>query len=142
MKMPDTIDISMFAPCGINCMVCYKHCDQRKPCPGCLNSDDGKPEHCRKCKIKDCINQRGITYCFECLDYPCKQMKYMEKSYLTRYQASLMQNSLSVKKNGPEEFMKQQKLEFTCPDCGGIISVHDRICSECRAVPPSFTQRS
>jgi hypothetical protein len=26
MKMPEKIDISMFAPCGMNCKVCYKHC--------------------------------------------------------------------------------------------------------------------
>ena len=27
MKMPDTdIDTNMFTPCGMNCMVCYKHC--------------------------------------------------------------------------------------------------------------------
>ncbi|MDF2474136.1 MAG: hypothetical protein K0R21_1918 [Anaerocolumna sp.] len=55
MKMPDIIDISMFAPCGMNCMVCYKHCYRKNSCAGCLNSDTEKPEHCRKCKIKDCI---------------------------------------------------------------------------------------
>ena len=48
----------MFAPCGMNCLVCYKHCYHKKPCAGCLNSDMGKPEHCRKCKIKDCIKGR------------------------------------------------------------------------------------
>ena len=59
------IDISMFAPCGMNCKVCYKHCYNKKPCSGCLNSDKGKPEHCRKCKIKDCINGKSLSYCFE-----------------------------------------------------------------------------
>ena len=48
MKMSkEKIDISMFAPCGMNCKVCYKHCYNKKPCSGCLNSDKGKPEHCR-----------------------------------------------------------------------------------------------
>ena len=31
MKMPDTIDADMFAPCGMNCMVCYKHCYHKSP---------------------------------------------------------------------------------------------------------------
>ena len=54
MKMPtEKMDTAMFAPCGMNCLVCYKHCYHKKPCAGCLNSDMGKPEHCRKCKIKD-----------------------------------------------------------------------------------------
>ena len=61
MKMPtEKIDTAMFAPCGMNCLVCYKHCYHKKPCAGCLNSDIGKPEHCRKCKIKDCIKGKGL----------------------------------------------------------------------------------
>lgn len=44
MKMPEEkIDTAMFAPCGMNCMVCYRHCSHPKPCAGCLNSDMGKP---------------------------------------------------------------------------------------------------
>ena len=31
MKMPkDNIDTVMFAPCGMNCLVCYKHCRHKK----------------------------------------------------------------------------------------------------------------
>ena len=122
----------MFAPCGMNCMVCYKHCYHKKPCAGCLNSDTGKPEHCRKCKIKDCIKGKELTYCFECADYPCKQIKSLEKSYNTRYGTSLMKNNQTVKGAGLVEFMKQQNEEYTCPVCGGIISIHDAECSECQ----------
>ena len=43
MKMPtEKIDMIMFAPCGMNCKVCYKHCYHKKPCAGCLNSDNGR----------------------------------------------------------------------------------------------------
>lgn len=81
MKMPtEKIDTVMFAPCGMSCLVCYKHCYHKKPCAGCLNSDMGKPEHCRKCKIKDCIKGKGLSYCFECPDYPCKLIKKLEKA--------------------------------------------------------------
>ena len=65
MKMPMKIDTEMFAPCGMNCMVCYKHCYTKKtkqPCGGCMVESKGKPEHCRKCKIKDCVQSKGITY--------------------------------------------------------------------------------
>lgn len=80
MKMPkENIDTGMFAPCGMNCLVCYKHCYHKKPCAGCLNSDKGKPEHCRKCKIKECIKIKELSYCFECSEYPCKQIKNLEK---------------------------------------------------------------
>lgn len=132
MKMKDDdIEIVMFAPCGMNCKVCYKHCYTKKPCDGCFKSDNGKPEHCRKCKIKDCIKELKINYCYECSNYPCKLIKNLEKSYNKRYQTSLMENSDCVKKYGLEAFMIQQKKKYTCKNCGGIISIHDKECSEC-----------
>lgn len=80
MKESD-IEMIMFAPCGMNCKVCYKHCYHKKPCDGCLKSDRGKPEHCRRCKIKDCVKARDLSYCYACSDYPCKLIKNLEKSY-------------------------------------------------------------
>ena len=133
MKMPENIDVKLFAPCGMNCMVCYKHCYHKKPCAGCLYCDDGKPEHCRKCGIKDCAAEKGHSYCFECREYPCKHIKRLEKSYNTRYGASLMENSVMVKELGLEAFMELQHDRFTCPICGGVISVHDAECSDCKA---------
>lgn len=99
---------------------------------GCLNSDMGKPEHCRKCRIKNCIRDRGGPNCFECSAYPCKLIKNLEKSYNERYQASLIENSKFVRQHGLEMFMVKQKEKYTCPKCGGIISIHDRECSECQ----------
>ncbi len=135
MKMPtEKVDTAMFAPCGMNCLVCYKHCSVKKPCAGCLNSGIGigKPEHCRKCKIIDCINGKGLSYCFECPNYPCRLIINLERSYNKRYQASLMGNSEFARQHGLEGFMEQQKGKYTCPKCGGIISIHDRECSECQ----------
>ena len=133
MKMPDMdIDTNMFAPCGMNCMVCYKHCYHKKPCAGCLNHEQNKPEHCRKCKIKDCVRESGISYCYECEKYPCLQIKNLERSYRQRYQTSLLSNSEFVKIYGLPAFMAWQKQLYSCPKCGGIISIHDKECSECQ----------
>lgn len=132
MKMPDKIETTMFAPCGMNCLVCYKHCYHKKPCAGCLNGDNGKPEHCRKCKIKDCVKEKEFSHCFECTEYPCKQIISLEKSYNSRYNASLVKNSSTAKEIGLVEFMKFQQKEYTCSVCGGIISIHDAECSECQ----------
>jgi hypothetical protein len=132
LKMPDKIDVAMFAPCGMNCLVCYRHCNHKKPCAGCLNNDVGKPEHCKKCKIKECVKEKGTSYCYECLEYPCKHIKSLEKSYNTRYDASLMDNSSLVKDAGLTAFMNLQQREYSCAICGGIISLHDNACSECQ----------
>lgn len=132
MRMPEQIETAMFAPCGMNCMVCYKHCYHKKPCEGCRNGDEGKPEHCRKCKIKDCIKENECTYCYECNYYPCKQIKALEKSYNKRYNTSLTKNSKEVQEHGLSAFMEQQREAYICPSCGGVISIHDSECSECK----------
>lgn len=43
-----------------------------------------------------------------------------------------MENSEFVRQYGLEAFMEQQKEKYTCSKCGGIISIHDRECSECQ----------
>lgn len=133
MKMPiENISTIMFAPCGMNCMVCYKHCYHKKPCAGCLNSDKEKPAHCSKCKIKDCTIEKGLVYCFICSDYPCKLIKNLERSYNKRYRTSIIENSHLVQEQGLERFMEQQKIKYSCPKYDGIISIQDRECSECQ----------
>ena len=132
MKMPFAIEEVMFAPCGMNCMVCYKHCSTKKTCIGCLQNDMGKPEHCRHCKIKDCTKIKGYTYCYECSDFPCKQIKSLEKNYRLRYNTSLIQNSEEVREHGLGLFMEKQRDRYTCLQCGGVISLHDAECSECK----------
>lgn len=131
MKMPDEIAPAMFAPCGMNCMVCYKHCYHKKPCPGCLAGDAGKPEHCRKCRIKDCVRDRGLAYCFQCPEFPCRDIRSLEKSYTARYRVSLVQSSLTAKEQGIDALMALQRESYTCPECGGVVSLHDAECSEC-----------
>ena len=131
MEMPDVIENSLFAPCGMNCLVCYRHCNYKKPCGGCLAGDGGKPEHCRSCAIKDCVRSRGLHYCFQCPEHPCGHVRRLEKSYLTRYGASLTANSAQVRALGLEAFMARQRERYTCPACGGVVSLHDRACSRC-----------
>ena len=133
MKMPpSTIDPVMLAPCGMNCMVCYQHCRCQKACEGCHSSGGLKPRHCRRCQIKDCLAEKPYDYCYQCGDYPCKQIKNLEKSYTSRYGVSLMENSRIVKEEGLAAFIAAQKLTYTCPACGGIVSLHDGECTECR----------
>lgn len=134
MKMPEKIDTEMFAPCGMNCKVCYKHCNIKKTirsCGGCMADSIGKPEHCRKCRIKDCVQSKGISYCYECIAFPCKLIKNIERSYSKRYKESLIENSIIVRHDGISCLMEAHKQKYACSKCSGIISLHDKVCSEC-----------
>lgn len=132
LKMPPgPLDPAMFAPCGMDCTVCYRHCAHKAPCAGCLKSDEGKPEHCRACGIKDCAREKGLSYCHECPAWPCARIKRLDKSYRTRYGASLVENGRRAGREGLAAFMAHQKQAYACPACGGVVSLHDGACSEC-----------
>ena len=74
-----------------------------------------------------------VTFGAEPKDYDIQEFDLnLEKSYNKRYQASLIENSRFVQRHGLDMFMQIQKETYTCSKCGGIISVHDGACSECR----------
>lgn len=134
MKMPVKIATEMLAPCGMNCMICYKHCGIQKTkhlCGGCMVESKGKPEHCRKCKIKDCVQSKRLKYCYDCSGFPCKLIKNLERSYTKRYKASLIKNSEIAKQKGIPYLMEAHRQQYACSTCDGIISLHDNVCTEC-----------
>lgn len=124
----------MIATCGMNCSYCYAHLKKKKPCLGCRLSDEGKPEHCRKCKIKDCANDKKKLFCSDCSEYPCVLIKRLDKSYRTRYNESLINNMKVINEKGFNYYINYEKDRLKCPDCGGALSIHHKKCSDCGQV--------
>ena len=139
MKMPDVIAERFFAPCGMNCMVCYVHLKEKKPCDGCLGNDLNKPERCKNCAIKNCAGSKNLVYCYECSEYPCKSIKNLEKSYTQRYNASLIKNGSIVKEQGLIAFQASERIKWSCKKCGGVVSLHDGVCSDCGEKHESYS---
>ena len=131
MKMDAKIPINMLAPCGLNCAACYAHLRKKKSCPGCRGQEESQPAYCRRCKIRDCALNRGIDFCSECVSFPCASIKHIDKRYRLRYQVSLIENLIRTKSVGAEQHLLKEKQKWTCTQCGGVISLHDRVCSEC-----------
>lgn len=131
MKMPARIERSMLAPCGMNCMVCYKHCASPKPCAGCRANSVGKPAHCQNCRILECAATKSVTFCAECSAFPCKLLRGLERSY-RRCHISLIANGVAARDEAAA-FLEAERLRWTCPECGGVVSLHDGICGECAA---------
>ena len=96
------------------------------------HDDETLPKHCRECRIKDCAKNKNVEYCFRCEEYPCKWIKNLDKSYKQRYNTSLIENGLFIKDIGMKQFLKKEKEKWTCSNCDGVISLHDRFCSECK----------
>ena len=121
----------LVAPCGMNCRYCYAALRNKKPCPGCLQDDEGKPNHCRICKIKACATDKGMRFCSSCPDYPCVLVKRLDKSYRTRYGESLVTNLAVIAERGMAAYLAGEKERLRCPACGGVLNLHHKICSEC-----------
>ncbi|MDY3619279.1 DUF3788 family protein [Agathobaculum sp.] len=130
MQIPSGIEPAMIASCGMPCFTCYKYCAGRKPCPGCRADDKNKPQGCRRCTIKVCAIEHGLAYCFDCPSFPCRRIKNLERSY-KRYAFSFITCGNFARDHGIEALLEQYLSRFLCPRCGGIISLHDRACTEC-----------
>lgn len=131
MKMQSKIPKMYLAPCGINCYCCYMHLRKKNTCLGCFDNSESKPESCKKCKKKKCVTEKGLDYCFQCEDYPCLTIKNFNKRYLDRYKVNLKDNLQFALENGIIRFMDREISKWKCTQCGGVINMHDKLCSEC-----------
>ncbi len=126
----------MIAPCGLDCSICSRALLKVDPCPGCNGPDINKPEFCSKrCGIILCQKrkEKGYRFCDECPDFPCEDVMEKENRYTTKYPLyeSVLENLRMIREQGMEAFLEREKQRWTCPDCGGTVSVHSGTCSKC-----------
>ncbi|MBP2030468.1 hypothetical protein J2755_001402 [Methanohalophilus levihalophilus] len=125
--------LSLIAPCGMDCGICYAHLREKNSCPGCRLFNADEPISIASCKIRNCelVKAGKVKYCFECSNYPCKRLKALDKRYRTKYNMSEIENLEFIKENGIRKFVRNEKARWTCPECGGTICVHKGSCSSC-----------
>lgn len=123
----------LIAPCGMNCSICRAYLRNKNKCPGCRLFNKNEPVTIAKCKIKNCITfkRSKSKYCFECKEFPCVRIKYMDKRYRTKYNMSTIENLENIKKIGVREFINYEKIRWACSQCGGTICIHSRYCYNC-----------
>ena len=127
---------AMVAPCGLDCSLCKRALAETDPCPGCHGPDENKPEFCsRKCGIILCRKrlENGYTFCDECPDYPCEDVREKETRYTSKYPLyeSPAENLRDIRKFGLECFLENQRSKWTCGECGEAVPVHTGICTGC-----------
>lgn len=124
---------SLIAPCGMNCGICMAYLREKNKCPGCRLFNAKEPVSIARCKIKNCevIQKDKIKYCFECNSFPCKNLKHLDKRYQTKYNMSMIENLNNIEKLGIRAFVKNEKMRWSCSECGGTICVHKGYCYSC-----------
>ena len=62
----------LFSACGLNCGLCPRyHTYGTSRCPGCAG--EGFSEVHPPCGVLSCCQRKGLEYCFDCDEYPCKK---------------------------------------------------------------------
>jgi hypothetical protein len=124
---------ALIAPCGMNCGICMAYLRDKSKCPGCRRDDSAKPVTRARCKIKNCpeIQKSQTGYCFDCVGFPCPNLKHLDKRYRAKYNMSMVENLAYIKQFGINGFLENETERWTCPECGGTICVHKGYCSRC-----------
>ena len=125
----------LIAPCGMNCGICVAYF-------GYTMEGKKRKHSCNTCRLRESrcafikqqcekLATKQIEYCFECAGFPCENLKTLDKRYRNIYGMSMIENLIYIKENGIEQFLKNEQERWKCPNCGGIICVHNKICYTC-----------
>lgn len=141
----------LIAPCGINCAVCKRYLAYVNQiplskgviyCKGCRPQDKKcallKPE-CRKI-LK--LAEDEVDYCCDCDSFPCEKLSCLDKKYREKYGISVIDNLEQIRTQGLADFLEDQMKRYTCPQCGGLISMHDKKCYKCDGAAVSGIKRA
>jgi hypothetical protein len=148
------LDERLAGVCGIYCGACmiyraYKDQDQALiqylvglgvpketiHCEGCTSGI--VPQQCAKCGFKDCAAQKGIAFCSDCKDLPCKSFIELSEERAKKDNLPhlrLCPGSLDVLKQvGVQEWLKQQDKRWSCESCGRRLHWYTEKCPSCDA---------
>jgi hypothetical protein len=128
----------LIAPCGMNCAVCsgylaLRHDAKRKEiripyCKGCRPRDKKYAFLKKRCEL---LLNNKVEFCYECKDFPCEELKHIDKRHQTFFRMSLIGNLEFIEENGISKFLEVQKEKWRCSKCGGAICCHNGLCFNC-----------
>jgi hypothetical protein len=127
--IPDSI-----APCGVYCGACPSF---ERSCLGC-RSENREQKRSSKwgCRIRQCCFGKGLDFCNQCEDYPCKPwLRKLPDSHpgdaRFAYRHEVGDNLQRLKEMGVDGWLEEQKRKWQCPRCGGVVRFYHYRCSDC-----------
>ena len=126
------------APCGMNCGLCISYLAMkhelnkkgfaRRYCAGCLPRGKNCTFMANHCNL---LGKGLVRFCYECVNFPCRRLKDLDKRYRTKCHMSMIENLEFIKKCGMESFLEKETVKWSCPECGGTICCHNGLCLNC-----------
>jgi len=135
------------APCGLYCGACgtvladkegsYEELAKKwgmKPedlvCHGCKS--ETVAVFCQKCTFRDCVVSKKIEYCFQCDDFPCKDLVNFRNDQAAHHSV-VLHNLNRMKEVGIEQWLEEQRSRWSCTQCGTSSFWYDTTCRKCGA---------
>lgn len=145
MKGGDTMEFKYDSYCGLYCGACSvlaankegnvkeaaKKWDMNPGdivCYGCKTETISV--YCKDCDIKDCAEDRGVDFCFQCGNYPCNRLIEFNHDECPHHSV-VMKNLETISKNGIEYWLNEQEKRWKCPECGTVFTWYDETCKNC-----------
>jgi hypothetical protein len=96
-------------------------------CEGCYSGVVNK--WCSKCQFRRCTEAKGINYCLECGDFPCK--KLLDFSRTRPHRTLGLRNLQHLKNLSISEWLKEQEQRWRCSNCGKKLHWYAEKCPDC-----------
>ena len=147
MERSNPISEELIAPCGMNCAICSRYLSyvndlKRSQCIGCRPRNETCEYLFKECTGINHTSKGNAAFCFECDQYPCKQINRMDDRYRKHYEMSVKANLEYINQMGVVSFIEEQYQKHRCSECGGLISIHNRKCFECDTVTRLVEKRN
>jgi hypothetical protein len=139
----ETNDLNLLAYCGLYCGGCsFKVAFQEKnrehllampkkyekykdvelvDCAGCRVED-----RCGECLIRKCAQEKKLTYCGDCEEFPCKRINDFSSDGIFHHFETI-ENIKNIQKNGIDSWLNDQKNKYQCM-CGKKLSWYVKSC--------------
>ena len=128
----------LISPCGMNCAICSAYLAYTHD----IKSKGIKMPYCKGCRPRnklcsflkkrcDKLIQNSITYCFECDDFPCRNLTHIDERYKQLYRMSMIENLILIRDRGIKSLLETEDRKWKCPECDAVISCHNGICYSC-----------
>jgi len=75
---------------------------QDKPCKGCRF--EGGWSWWPDCPVRECVLQKGLDFCYQCSDFPCKKLK---EEPLLMHKKTIVEANNQMKTIGIERYAEQ-----------------------------------
>ncbi len=128
----------LIAPCGMNCALCSGYLAKKNNvkekgikmpyCGGCRPRDKKCAFLKKRCPL---LLENKVKYCYQCEEFPCHELKTIDKRYREQYRMSMIDNLNFIKEEGVDKFLLSEKKKWQCPECGKFICCHNGLCFTC-----------